>query len=143
MRGVVLCVCVCVLRGGLVCLSPSVSFFFFPSGLVAAADLKDEEWHSFTCPMRWGTQGMWHDTDRRHVNASDVSSDGRLVAMVDESGELAVYKHPCVDSGSRPVGVDAHACHVTCARFSCDGKYLFTVGGRDRTMMQWKVITMS
>ena len=117
--------------------------FFFLLFLAAAADLKDEEWNTFTCPMRWGTQGMWHDTDRRHVNSSDLSSDGRIVAMVDESGELAVYKHPCVDSGSRAVTVDAHASHVTCARFSCDGKYLFTLGGRDRTMMQWKVITMS
>ena len=93
--------------------------------------------------MRWGTQGMWHDNDRRNVNAADTSPDGRLVAIVDESGDLQVFKHPCVDKGSACVSVSAHSIHATCVRFSCDGKTLYTIGGRDRLLMQYKVISMS
>ena len=46
-----------------------------------ASDLKDEEWHTFTTPCRWGTQGVWSKNQRRSVNSSDVSKDGRLLAV--------------------------------------------------------------
>ena len=119
---------------------------FFPSFFslfLTAADLKDEEWNSFTTPMRWGTQGMWHENDRRSVNAGATSPDGRLVAIVDESGDLQVFKHPCVDKAAACVKISSHATHATCVRFSCDGKKLYTVGGRDRLLMQFKVTSMS
>ena len=63
--------------------------------------------------------------------------------VVSESGKLEVFKHPCVDTGAKPVMVNAHSCHATPVRFSADGKYLFTVGGRDRLMLQWRVKNLS
>jgi WD40 repeat protein len=113
-------------------------FLFF-----LASDLKDEEWETFTTTCRWGTQGVWSNQTRRHANSSDISKDGRLLAVVSENGNLEIFKHPCVDNGAQPVLVLAHSCHVTSVRFSSDGKYLFTVGGRDRLMMQWRVTNLS
>ena len=85
---------------------------------------------------------MWHDNDRRSVNSSATSPDGRLVAIVDESGELQVFKHPCVDKAAASVSTSAHANHATSVRFSCDGKTLYTIGGRDRLLMQYKILTV-
>lgn len=93
--------------------------------------------------MRWGTQGMWHENDRRSVNAGATSPDGRHVAIVDDSGEVQVFKHPCVDKGASCVSASPHSTHATCVRFSCDGKKLYTVGGRDRLLMQYKVVVTS
>ena len=93
--------------------------------------------------MRWGTQGAWRENDRRSVNAAATSPDGRLLAIVDESGDLQVFKHPCVDKASACVTNSAHSTHATCVRFSCDGKMLYTVGGRDRLLMQYRVHSMS
>ena len=79
-----------------------ICFYFFHNFDTAggASDLKDEEWETFTAPCRWGTQGMWSNKQRRHTNASDVSKDGRLLAVVSESGNLEIFKHPCVDKGA-------------------------------------------
>ena len=77
------------------------------------------------------------------MNSSDVSKDGRLLAVVSENGKLEIFKHPCVDKGAQPVTVLAHSCHATSVRFSVDGKYLYTVGGRDRLLMQWRVTNLS
>ena len=86
---------------------------------------------------------MWRENDRRSVNAAATSPDGRLVAIVDGSGDLQVFKHPCVDKAAACVSTGAHSSHATCVRFSCDGKTLYTVGGRDRLLMQFKVHSMS
>merc|ERR1711865_240277 len=103
------------------CANNDLFYFRANSGEVnagGASDLKDEEWHTFTTPCRWGTQGVWSKNQRRSVNSSDVSKDGRLLAMVSESGKLEVFKHPCVDTGAKPVMVNAHSCHATSVRFS-------------------------
>ena len=67
---------------------------------------------------------------------------------VDESGSMSkqmrrnleLYKHPCIDDGAQCVATHAHGMHATCVRFSCDGRRLFTVGGKDRTLKQWKIV---
>ena len=128
------------------CSNNDLNYFRANNGEVnagGASDLKDEEWDTFNTPCRWGTQGAWLKNQRRQTNSSDVSKDGRLLALLSENGKLEIFKHPCVDKGAQAVVVNAHAVHGTTVRFSADGKYIYTVGGRDRLLMQWRVDQLS
>ncbi len=55
---------------------------------------------------------------------------------------MSVFKYPCpIDSPAKAVIGHGHSSHVTKVRFSEDDKYIFSTGGNDTTVMQWKVIT--
>ena len=84
----------------------------------------------FHVPMRWGTQGMWHDNSRRRVNAGATSPDGRYVAIVDESGDVEVFKHPADPTKiASSISASSHSTHATCVRFAVMVKdYILSVG---------------
>jgi len=52
-------------------------------------------------------------------------------------------RYPCVErvkDGSNANDFYGHSSHVTCCRFGYDDKYIFTTGGEDQCVMQWKVL---
>eukprot|EP00949_MAST-11_sp_MAST-11-sp1_P004459 g4459.t1 len=126
------------------CLGRELHYFKADSGEYMAtggAELKDEEWATSNCEYSWGTKGLWTGVDnaRTEANAVDVSPDGKLLAVVDESGYLQVFKNPCVDEGAAAISKAGHTKHCTNVKFSCDGKRVFTVGGDDNCLFAWKV----
>ena len=62
------------------------------------------------------------------------------MATADDRGLVNVFKYPVpVDSPAKPVTGKGHSSHVTKVRFSKDDSYLYSVGGNDTTVMQWKI----
>ena len=105
--------------------------------------LKDVEWATDTCTLAWAVQGIWPEvSDKTHYNTCDRShkAENKLLLSCDDEGRLHVFKYPCVVKGSASVSRHVHTGPLIIARFSNTDKLVFSCGGPDRTICQWKVI---
>mmetsp|Transcript_11841 Transcript_11841/g.21676 ORF Transcript_11841/g.21676 Transcript_11841/m.21676 type:complete len:2327 (-) Transcript_11841:669-7649(-) len=102
--------------------------------------LKDVKFTTTTCTLCWHVQGMWPEvTDKTNYNACDVAEDIDLLASVDDEGYLNIFNYPCLTKGSVPLKYRAHVSQVTNVRFNSDRTRIFTTGGPDRAICQWKL----
>lgn len=112
-----------------------------------ATQFRDEPWATQTCPFGWSVQGIFqagqdgtdiNDCSRSH---KPVGSDGQqLIATADDSGKVNLYKYPSCVEKSNSVKGHGHSSHVTKVKFSPKDQYVFSTGGNDTTVMQWKVV---
>ena len=105
-----------------------------------SSSLADTDWSSSTCSLGWAVQGIWPDAaDGSDINAVDCSGSRKLIATGDDFSTVKLFRYPCVKEGSKSVVGKGHASHVTCVRFSKDDGRLFSTGGNDRAIFQWRV----
>jgi WD40 repeat protein len=111
-----------------------------------ATSYRDEEWATWTIPFGWPVQGIFEvEMDGTDINAIDRSKrtfgkDGmRLLASADDRGQVRLLEYPCITKNSSSVVGKGHSSHVTNVQFSQDDSILFSTGGEDQTVMQWKV----
>ncbi len=62
-----------------------------------------------------------------------------LLAIGDDFGKVRVFRYPCIKKGSESIIGAGHSSHVTCVKWSTNDNFLFSVGGEDNCVMQWKV----
>ena len=115
-----------------------------------ATFLADESFATYTCTLGWPVIGVWSGSmDGSDVNSADRSPSGKLVATGDDFGKVNCYKYPCTLNGGAPKTVYAgHSSHVTSVRWvnlspvnkAPTDNYLISLGGGDKTIMQWKVV---
>lgn len=105
-----------------------------PSG---RSNTKATMWASTTCKFLWETQGIYPSgTDGTHINGVSVSKDGALMATGDDYGLFNLFRNPCIKG--RPRSYRGHSEHVVRVAFNNDDSYVYSIGGYDQTMMQWK-----
>eukprot|EP01006_Ploeotia_vitrea_P044073 TRINITY_DN66802_c4_g1_i1.p1 TRINITY_DN66802_c4_g1~~TRINITY_DN66802_c4_g1_i1.p1 ORF type:complete len:807 (-),score=500.45 TRINITY_DN66802_c4_g1_i1:110-2446(-) len=105
-----------------------------------ASALKDVEWASATCPLTWETQGVFApDQDGTDVNVTAKCPTAPLLASGDDYGNVNLYRYPCAEQGNEHIVLKGHASHVMNVRFANDGKRMWTVGGEDKTILQWRL----
>lgn len=111
-----------------------------------ATMLKDEPWYTWTCVIGWPVQGIYPAyADGTDVNAVDRSKEKfgnkeyEIVATSDDFSLVKVFRYPCVTKGSEGVIGRGHSSHVTNVKFSPDDTFLFSTGGDDQCVFQWKV----
>jgi WD40 repeat protein len=63
-----------------------------------------------------------------------------LIATADDSGKVNLYKYPSPVEKSNAVQGSGHSSHVTKVRFSPKDNFLFSTGGNDTAVMQWKIV---
>jgi len=108
----------------------------------ASGDARAAEWATQTCVLSWGVQGLYNaEVVAGSVLCADVFGAGEDAVIVsgDMKGVLRLSRWPCgKDSEQREF-----RCHgggeVRCARFSCDGSTLWSVGGPDLVVACWLV----
>lgn len=104
-----------------------------------SAALKDVQWATWTCVAGWPVTGVWP----KHSDGTDVlscarSRDGRVVATTNEDGIVRLFRYPNdVGRGDHKTYV-GHSFHVTKCCFSFNDEFLITIGGEDRTTLQWR-----
>lgn len=108
--------------------------------------LKDVEWATQTCPLGWSTQGLWapdYFATKLDINAVDRSrkDEGKphLLASGDNYGRVRLYRYPCVMKGSAYFEQRGHGHDVRNVRFHPTEPYLFSCGGEDRCIFQWRI----
>lgn len=103
-----------------------------------ASNTKDLEWATQTCKFGWLVQGIFEgDPDFSNVNHVNLSSDEKLIISGNDSSAVSIFRNPCLE-GSKSKKLYGHSEHVTRVKFSSDDSYIFSVGGQDKTLMQWK-----
>lgn len=96
------------------------------------------EWATSTVKFGWNVEGIYpKGEDGSHINAVAGSADGTLLACGDDFGLVTLFNDPC-RMGAKPRSYRGHSEHVTNVKFSADDGYLWSAGGYDQTLMQWK-----
>lgn len=106
-----------------------------PSG---ATNTKGIRWATSSAKYGWLVTGIFPaGTDGTHINHVDFSDDGQLIVTGDDYGLVNVWRNPA-RAGARPVSLRGHSEHVVRTRFTRGNDYIISVGGYDKTIMQWK-----
>lgn len=110
-----------------------------------ATALRDEEWATWTTVLGWPVQGIF----RSYMDGSDVNMVHRsnevhdtgykLLACGEDTSLLRVYRYPCLKQNSGSLEGKGHSSHVTNVHFNTNDTYLYSTGGEDQCVFQWKI----
>ena len=110
-----------------------------------ATATRDERWATWTCVLGWPVQGIWppftSGDDMNYVCRSASKTEGgyELLACADDFGKVKVLRYPSIQKGSEGVVGVGHSSHVTCVKFGPKDDVIFSTGGEDNCVFQWKV----
>ena len=62
-----------------------------------------------------------------------------LLASGDDFGKVRILRYPSIVKNSEAVFGVGHSSHVPCVKWSEEDEYLYSVGGEDNCVFQWKV----
>ena len=100
---------------------------------------KDEEWTTWSSKLGWPVQGIFPSgTDGSHINGVDRNNKKDLVATGDDWRLVNLHRWPAL-FGSTPKSYVGHSEHVVRVKFDSKDEYLYSIGGYDRTLIQWKI----
>ena len=104
---------------------------------------KDIEWNSFNCKLTWQTQGVFpHNAPPDIVNCWAYDTNADIFATGDDNGRVNIYNNPCLVDFNKERTFRGHSGHVGRIAFTPDGEYMFSVGGYDHTVIQWKRVNL-
>jgi len=105
----------------------------------------DNEWSSWSCILGWPVVGVFREgSDGTDVNSAHISDakdekDGyRVIATSDDFGKVNLFRYPALKVKCPMKSFDGHSSHVTRVRFNADASYVFSTGGNDLSLFQWK-----
>lgn len=78
--------------------------------------------------------------DSSFVNCVDRSSDLKYLVSGDDFHRVKLFKNPSPRQDSLWKEYKGHADEVTNVRFSFDDKYVFSVGGNDKSILQFELV---
>jgi WD40 repeat protein len=100
---------------------------------------KGSQWASISLKKGWDVEGVKPASeDGSHINGLDVSSDMKLIATGDDFGLLNVFRYPCLSVKHKARSYGGHSEHVVRAKFTPEADRIFTIGGYDKAVIQWK-----
>jgi microtubule-associated protein-like 6 len=110
-----------------------------------ASAYKDEHWATWSCILGWTVQGIFSGS----MDGSDINGVARtkqphkdgyhLVATADDFSKVKVFRYPSMVEESDFVEGTGHSSHVTMVYWSRDDQWLFSAGGNDTCIFQWKL----
>ena len=102
--------------------------------------VRDIEWETNTCIYSLDTQGLWSPAERVQYNAAAISHALDLVVAVDDMGRVKVMSYPSLHDTSNYILLRGHGAQAQNCSFSCDDSLLYTTGGTDGAVIQWRVV---
>lgn len=115
-------------------------------------ELRDQKWLTMTTPLSWHTQGVWPEiqSDTYDVNTVDRSNktfseletppdNYHLLAIGDDKSEVKVYRYPTINKKSEYLLGKGHSSFISKVRWTCDDRYLISIGGEDNSIFVWKL----
>ncbi|XP_065192745.1 77 kDa echinoderm microtubule-associated protein-like [Sycon ciliatum] len=110
----------------------------------SAVALRDAEWATYTTILGFDVAGIWPEgADGTDINTVGRNNGSSLVATGDDFGKVNLFRFPAPQAKSESRAAHGHSSHVTCVRFIHDDRSLLSTGGKDTSIMQWKVCTGS
>ena len=104
-----------------------------------AYENRDTTWSTWTCVFGWPVQGIWPEySDYSDVNSLDRHPTDSVVATGDNFSKVKLFKYPCPVKKAGYVKVVGHSSKITKVRFTTNGNHLISIGGKDKTVFQWR-----
>lgn len=110
---------------------------FKPKQFVHPYELRDIDWHTWTCHLGWPVQGINSD-----INATCRSNAGGSVLTADTHCNVRLFRFPCLE-GAIPKTYARHSAQVTGVTFLHDDEHAVSIGGSDSTVIQWLHISQN
>ncbi|XP_031703957.1 echinoderm microtubule-associated protein-like 1 isoform X5 [Anarrhichthys ocellatus] len=109
--------------------------------VVSVETTRDIEWATHTCTLGFHVFGLWPDgSDGTDINAACRSSDKSLLVTGDDFGKVHLFSYPCSQFRAPSHVYGGHSSHVTNVTFLYDDGYLVSTGGKDMSVMQWRIV---
>ncbi|TRY59684.1 hypothetical protein DNTS_027417 [Danionella cerebrum] len=109
--------------------------------VVSVETTRDIEWATFTCTLGFHVFGLWPDgSDGTDINAVCTSNAKNLLVTGDDFGKVHLLSFPCSQSRAPSHVYSGHSSHVTNVHFLFDDSHLVSTGGKDMSILQWRVI---
>mmetsp|Transcript_5014 Transcript_5014/g.7563 ORF Transcript_5014/g.7563 Transcript_5014/m.7563 type:complete len:745 (+) Transcript_5014:32-2266(+) len=100
----------------------------------------DEEWATWSTPLGWPVQGIFGGViDYTHINSVDRSRSGDKCAIGNDWGLVEIFGYPNSE-GAKSKAYRGHSEHVMNVKWNGKDSCVFSAGGYDQTIMQWKAI---
>ncbi|XP_060995599.1 echinoderm microtubule-associated protein-like 2 isoform X3 [Dama dama] len=109
--------------------------------ITTAETVRNVEWATATCVLGFGVFGIWSEgADGTDINAVARSHDGKLLASADDFGKVHLFSYPCCQPRALSHKYGGHSSHVTNVAFLWDDSVALTTGGKDTSVLQWRVV---
>jgi hypothetical protein len=104
--------------------------------------LRDAEFATHTCVLGWAVKGIWAPgSDGTDVNSVCRSHSKTLLATADDNGLVKLFRFPAYDQKMQYRIYGGHSSHVTNVKFAANDTWVFSTGGQDCSVLQWRVNT--
>ncbi|PIO32757.1 hypothetical protein AB205_0009010, partial [Aquarana catesbeiana] len=105
------------------------------------SDCKDIDWATYTCVLGFQVFGVWPEgSDGTDINALVRSRNRKVIALADDFCKVHLFQYPCSKPKAPSHKYSAHSSHVTNVSFTHSDGHLISTGGKDMSIMQWRVI---
>ncbi|XP_008575985.1 PREDICTED: echinoderm microtubule-associated protein-like 2 [Galeopterus variegatus] len=109
--------------------------------ITSADAVRNVEWATATCVLGFGVFGIWPEgADGTDINAVARSHDGKLLVSADDFGKVHLFSYPCCQPRALGHKYGGHSSHVTNVAFLWDDSIVLTTGGKDTSVLQWRVV---
>ncbi|XP_032627456.1 echinoderm microtubule-associated protein-like 1 isoform X5 [Chelonoidis abingdonii] len=118
--------------------------YWIPSSckqVVSVETTRDIEWVTYSCTLGFHVFGVWPEgSDGTDINAVCRSHERKLLSTGDDFGKVHLFSYPCSQFRAPSHVYGGHSSHVTNVDFLCEDTHLISTGGKDTSIMQWRVI---
>ncbi|NWQ79104.1 EMAL1 protein, partial [Columbina picui] len=118
--------------------------YWIPSAckqVVSVETTRDIEWDTYTCTLGFHVFGVWPEgSDGTDINAVCRSHGRKLLSTGDDFGKVHLFSYPCSQFRAPSHVYGGHSSHVTNVDFLCEDTHLISTGGKDTSIMQWRVV---
>ncbi|XP_069500812.1 echinoderm microtubule-associated protein-like 2 isoform X2 [Ambystoma mexicanum] len=109
--------------------------------ITSAESVRNLDWATATCVLGFNVFGVWPlGADGTDINAICRSNDAKLLASADDFGKVHLFSYPCSHPRAPSHKYGGHSSHVTNVAFLHDNSALLSTGGKDNSVLQWRVM---
>lgn len=112
----------------------------FPKGKMS----KDVVWSTWSLPAGMPVKGIWsgcyNEGDIKSIDIMNYSNENRIAAIGDNYGNIKLFDFPSFKPNASYNRFVGHSSCVSNVKFNAKGDHLFSIGSKDKTILQWKVI---
>uniref|UniRef100_A0A7N6B1T5 EMAP like 4 n=1 Tax=Anabas testudineus TaxID=64144 RepID=A0A7N6B1T5_ANATE len=108
------------------------------------SECKDINWATYTCVLGYHVFGVWPEgSDGTDINALIRSHNRKVIALADDFCKVHLFAYPCSTPKAPSQKYSAHSSHVTNVSFLYNDSHLISTGGKDTSIMQWRLVEKS
>lgn len=130
--------------GGESLLATSIEPLFYKTAngtqITAVSSLKGEQWSTMNSKYTWFSQGIWPPcSDGSDINTVDRANSKKYLATGDDYSKVKVFRYPVCNKRQLYNEYKGHSSHVTGLKWSYDDKILISIGGLEKSIIQWNI----